>query len=370
MRVALLSFLIFIHFAAAPSLSTAKDLAVVTDLQPEWKVFQNDQFVKFDEREKGVATVYFLVDGNKFPETYLEIRSPEYFALFINGQLVGNKFTELQMSVDSLVNVFKSTTLNVGIHQGKIIDGGLTTVVQSNLGIAAVLEDLPTERTSFFRDFAITGMLILVVMLIIIIQLNPKLAADYLSFSRIFSMREGDDTQAYSRIASSTNILFYAHCSLMLGYYLMIVFHFLPSYYAAAVSFQAHTFWDAIYLWLQLSVIMMGLFFLKIVLVYSLSFIFGISEIGGIHFFNWVRLLLGVFGVLTLVLFLYFAAHGNNESFYVFLLSAMSWILAGWTLLIILKLHRQLGHSMFHLFSYICATELIPFLVTIKVLYY
>jgi hypothetical protein len=207
-------------------------------------------------------------------------------------------------------------------------------------------------------------------MLIVIAKLNPKLAADYFSVTRIFSMREGDDSQAYSRIASSTNILFYVYCSLMLGYFLMIVLHFLPAQYSVAILFQPSNFWQALVGWLEISLIVLGIFFLKIVLVYAMSYIFGMREIGGIHFFNWVRLLLGVFGLLTVVVFLYFAAHGHRENFYSFLLSAMAWTLAGWTILIILKLQRQLSHSMFHLFSYICATELIPFLITIKVLYY
>jgi len=116
--------------------------------------------------------------------------------------------------------------------------------------------------------------------------------------------------------------------------------------------------------------VVLGVCFIKIALVYGLSFVFGMPEIGGIHFFNWVRLLLGVFGILTVVLFLYFISHGQQQLFYIIILRMISWVLAGWMVLIIFKLYRQAGHSMFHLFSYICATELIPFLITIKVLYY
>jgi hypothetical protein len=53
----------------------------------------------------------------------------------------------------------------------------------------------------------------------------------------------------------------------------------------------------------------------------------------------------------------------------VILLQIISWILIGWMFLIILKLSKRMNHSKFHLFSYICATELIPLLITIKVLY-
>jgi len=212
--------------------------------------------------------------------------------------------------------------------------------------------------------------LILMIVLIVITQLNPKLASDYFSVTKIFSVREGEETQTYSRITSSINILFYVYSSLMLGYYLMIIFHFLPSQYRAAMVFQSATFWEAVIHWVELSLIVLGLFFLKIVLIYGLSFVFGMGQIGGFHFFNWVRLLLGVFGVLSIVVFLYFITHGQRKGFYFFFLGTMAWVLASWIVLIVLKLWRQMDRSLFHLFSYICATELIPFLITLKVLYY
>ncbi len=182
-------------------------------------------------------------------------------------------------------------------------------------------------------------------------------------------MREGEDSQIHSRITSSINILFYVYCSLMIGYYLMIIFRFIPSYYVVALAFQSDSFGNAMLLWIKLSAIVLMIIFLKVVLVYCLSIMFGLTEIAGIHIFNWIRLLLIVFGVLTLLLFLYFIWHGHNETFHIILLKIISWLLVGWMILIILKLSKRMSHSMFHLFSYICATELIPLLITIKVLY-
>jgi len=370
MRLNLRNTLFFCFSWSMVLIVEAQDFPIMKDFRDEWKVYQNDQFESFDTKKSKVTTIYFMLDAAKFPGTALRVSSPELFALFINGQLMGKRSTYMKLDVDSLRDIFQSSLVQVSVHQDKIRGAGLQTFIQASVAIPVSQAGPQLLGFSFFRDFAITGMLVLMIMLIVIIQLNPKLASDYFSISRIFSMREGDDSQAYSRITSSINILFYAYCSLMLGYYLIIIFHFLPSHYSVAVAFQPETFWSAIVQWLELSMIILMLFAAKIILIYVLSYVFGMSEIGGIHFFNWVRLLLGVFGVLTIVLFLYFIPHGQRENFYVFLLGIMAWIMAGWTILIILKLQHQLGHSMFHLFSYICATELIPFLITIKVLYY
>lgn len=370
MRIITKSSLVFVFSCAVTFITAGQDYPIIKDFKKEWRIYQNERFEGFEAHEGRVSTIYFMLDATKFPGTSLRISSPEPFDLFINGQLIGNKKTILSIGVDSLRNAFQSSLLQVSVHQDEVYEAGLQTLIQSAIGFPAALDEPQLLRFTSFRDFAVVGMLVLLVMLIVIIRLNPKLASDYFSITGIFSMREGVDSQAYSRIAGSINILFYVYCSLMLGYYLMVIFHFLPSHYTTALSFQASTFWGAIMQWLKLSIIIMMLVAAKIILVYTLSFVFGIGEIWGIHFFNWVRLLLGAFGVLTIVVFLYFTARGQSENFYVFLLSTMSWILAGWTILIILKLRRQLGHSMFHLFSYICATELIPFLITIKVLYY
>ena len=71
------------------------------------------------------------------------------------------------------------------------------------------------------------------------------------------------------------------------------------------------------FLWIKLSAIVLAIIFFKVVLVYCLSIVFGLTEIAGIHIFNWIRLLLVVFGVLTLLLFFYFILHGHNEIFHI-----------------------------------------------------
>jgi hypothetical protein len=364
------SFIVLLFLCAAPSLSFAQDHLLVKDLAAEWLVFQNGQYVPYHSHEEQVRNIYFALDANKYRDSFLQVSSPEPLTLFINGRLVKKTGRQLVLSIDSLAKTFHSSILQINIYQEDLHPGGLRTSIQMKGEPSSDYDEHLSMQFSSFRDFAIIGILILLIMLIIIIQINPKLTADYFSITKIFSMREGEDGQSSSRITSSINILFYAYCSLMLGYFLMIIFHYVPAYYASALSFQANTFWVAIVQWLELSLLVLAVCFAKIAIVYSLSFVFGMPEVGGIHFFNWVRLLLGVFGILTVVLFLYFISHGQQESFYVAILRIMSWVLAGWMILIIFKLYRQAGHSMFHLFSYICATELIPFLITIKVLYY
>ena len=349
--------------------SAAQHVSIIKDLHNEWKVYDGNQYVDFNRDSEGISTVYFSLEASSFPEMELYVNSSSAHSVFVNGKLNASGTGAARLSIDSLSKVYNAPVLQVSVHQREIHPDGLQTAVVSKR-IRAEFSEMLSPHYSAFRDFAIIGIMVLLIMLIVITQLNPKLASDYFSVTKIFSMREGEDGQSYSRITSSINILFYAYSSLMMGYYLIIIYHFLPREYPTALFFQATTFWDVVLQWAELSLIVLVVFFLKIVMVYGLSYVFGMKEIGGVHFFNWVRLLVGVFGVLTVVLFLYFISHGSRPGFYDFLLGTVTWVFAGWMVLIILKLQRHLQHSMFHLFSYICATELIPFLITIKVLYY
>jgi hypothetical protein len=346
----------------------AQDYFVLKDFQSEWQVFQGERYEPFETSDEKVKTIYFSLEPSQFRGSLLHVESNEPYAVFINGQLLTHRSTGLHLPVDSVRQIFSAPVLRVGIHQEKIRVGGLKTQILSPSPHAESSTELPM-RFSSFRDFAIVGMLILVSTLIIVVQLNPKLASDYFSIIKMFFMREGEDIQIYSRITNSINILFYVYCSLMIGYYLMIIFRYIPSHYVVALAFQSDSFGEAMFLWMKLSAIVLAIVFFKVVLVYFLSIMFGFTEIAGIHIFNWIRLLLVVFGILTLILFLYFISHGQNENFHIILLKIISWLLIGWMFLIILKLSKRMNHSMFHLFSYICATELIPLLITIKVLY-
>jgi hypothetical protein len=346
--------------------AVAQQYAVRKDFASEWTYFEEGKYEAFTGTEK-VSTIYFRLDASKFQHDLLAVSSPQPFNLFIDGKLAGTG-TRLHLDIDSLAGIF-SPSFTVAIRQKRIWQEDLSTRVLTRAPQQASTEEQLVPRNTSFRDFAVIGLLVLVMLVITIIRLNPKLASDYFSVIKIFSMREVDDSQVYTRITSSTNILFYIFCSLMLGYYLMIIFHFLPTEYTTALLFKGEDFPMAMLQWLELSLIVLGIFFVKMTLVYGLTSLFGVPEAAGTHFFNWVRVLLVVFGTVTIIMSGYFIMHGQHAGFFYGLLQFFGWTLVLWMVLIIFKLSSKMSHSLFHLFSYICATELIPFLITLKVLY-
>ncbi|HOX82690.1 MAG TPA: hypothetical protein PLS08_06655, partial [Chryseolinea sp.] len=249
----------------------AQELVLKKDFRSEWLVSQNESYTPFRE-EDDTKTIYFWLDVSKFAGDSLVISSTESFALFVNTQLILLSDKKIVFPIDSLQVLFGASNLRIGIHQENMVDWGLITGIISHTE-ASNFDVLPISLTSF-RDFVITGMLVLLVMLIVITQLNPKLASDYFSVTKIFSLREGDDKQVYSRITSSTSILFYCFCSLIIGYYFVVIFHFIPTQYSLASSFYSDTFSSAFVKWTQLSLIILGVFFFKLLILFIATFLF------------------------------------------------------------------------------------------------
>jgi hypothetical protein len=362
------TFLLTIYFFFFLTTTFGQGYTIKRDLRPQWLVREGEQFIPFENRDNTSQVIYFRIPVKEFRGEYFQIESLKDCSLFVNNNLVATGKRAL-LSIDSLATAFSSNTLLVALHQNQIDPENIQTYIAIKNG-GVIRDDMLAQREgSSLRDFAILVILVLVIIAVVIVRLNPKLASDYFSITKIFSTREIDDNNIYTRIGSSTNILFYFYCSMLLAYYLIIIFHFVEDRFPIAPHFRADSFIMMIVQWLKLSSIIFLFLFLKIIVVFGISYLFGIAEVAGIHFFNWIRLLLVFFGLLTAVLFIYFLWHGQSGEVHASLLKLTGWITGAWMILIFLKLAGKVRASMFHLFSYICATELIPFLFIIKVLY-
>lgn len=337
------------------------------DLQPSWLVHEDGKYIPHD-LDAGTNTIYLKLEPAKFPGADLRIASSRPYFLFVNGKLSGEYKGASSFSIDSLAGRHLSNELLTCIYQQSINPRELKTTVaklKSTLGEAAP----PYRPSTHFKDFVIISGLTIIIFFLTISQINPKLASDYFSVEKIFSPREADDAQSNARLTSSNNIQFYIGCSLLLAFYLIIILYHLPDAYALPLRFQADGFWSLVWQWIRLAFLILIVFMIKIVIVFMLTRLFNMRGLARVHFFNWVRLLLIVFGGATIIVFSYYILRGQNETVFVVFLSLIVATLIAWIFIVFMKLNGKTEHSMFHLFSYICATELIPLLITIKVLF-
>jgi hypothetical protein len=363
--------LYFFFFWAGLWVNASGQNALVTekDLNAAWLKFDDGNYHLLSEDGNSPGnTIYLKLETSRFPGRYLSVKSARPYFIFFNGRLAGQYHGRTTLKLDSLAMAHSTASILMAIHQVNINPRDLKTELLSARKPAGSWPDLLRPHT-YFRDFVILAGLVITTFFMIVMRFNPKLASDYFSVQKIFSLRETDDAQSNARLTSGANIQFYVVCSLLLGFYMMVILYHLPDQYALPLYFQVNSFWSVVWQWLRISTVILGTFFLKIVLIYALTRLFGLRGMTRVHFFNWVRLLLIVFGVSSIILFVYFILHGSNENFFIVFLTLVIATLTAWILVVFLKLSSKSEHSMFHLFSYICATELIPLLITIKVLF-
>lgn len=357
-----LVFILFLLFVVKTN--GQEKFIVKKDLQSDWLASTENKYISFRQSEESVNTIYFTVKPNNFKGDYLVLTSANHFSIMLNGKLILDQIKVAVLSIDSLKKNYPESPLFFAVHQEQAIDQeDLVTKIQTKVISATVLEEHRRRETSF-RDFVVTAVLVLFIFLVGVIRLNPRLSSDYFSVTKLFSLRDSDIDQFYYRLTSG-NILFYVLTSLIFAFYLIVIGQFVE---IELTELKMEGYAAYLLTWLKVSVIIFILLFIKMFIVYVIASLFGVRDIAGFHFFNFIRLLLIFLGVLTLILTTYQLLHGQQTDFYNFFLRALGWILGAWIILLFLKLTNRVRYAMFHLFSYICATEIIPFLLIVKVL--
>lgn len=360
-------YLLAIFFLLGMSASgDAQSLEVEKDLRAEWLVFDAAEgYTNIGEQTPGDA-VYLRISPAAWPKRFLAIHSARPYFIFVNGQLAGEFEGRSIFSADSLATRYGPGEMMIAIYQNNLNTRALTT---SFMSWKNAEEPVMVRPDSWLRDFATVAGVLIILFFIFISHLNPKLASDYLSLRAIITLRESADALANARLTNSANVQFYVACSLLLGYYLLLIFQHLPEGYVVPLYFEAHGFWSAIGQWLKLSAVILLVFIMKVLIVFLFTRLFDMRGLTRVHFFNWMRLLLIVAGAATIVMYIYFISRGQRPEVYAGCLIAVIVTLVAWVVILFLKLTGSRGHTMFHLFSYICATELIPLFITIKVLF-
>ncbi|MBK5277258.1 MAG: DUF4271 domain-containing protein [Bacteroidia bacterium] len=337
---------------------------VIKDMKQDWKMLANNQFVDYDQ-SKYKNTIYFLVDADLYEGGALRIKSEKKFSVFIGGQLITTQENGVLLyDLDSLSSLY-SSPISFSIRRPNVVIS--TELILSN-GNAESTE-LIKRKGNYFMDFSILASLILIIFFVVLLRTNPKLTFDYLNFTKLFSVQEHEENIMALRITSSVNILYYAFTSLFAALLLMVMFHFAYAEISLANIFKVEFLRQGLYQWLWLSGIILGILFVKLILISVLSYLYKATEIAALQFFNFIRLFFFTFGVIAIMMILFFMIKVEDPSWYFNLLFIAAGIFIFWETIIFLKLMNRLSFRFFHLFFYLCASELIPLVILIWVVF-
>jgi hypothetical protein len=356
---------IFVFFLL-PLASLAQEVNQ-NDLKDRWLVYRSGLLVRFDDRM--ATAVFFWVDGVKERGNSLCIEGKNPYSVFINSKLILQQKNKIKLSIDSLSKAY-SPQLFIGIfsNQGAHrIRTSLEGSQENNL--AAFLELEPREK-NYFLDFTILATLLLATCVVMLLRTNPTLTFDYLDVVKLFSFQDRDESTLNLRIASSVNLLIYLFGSFFLGLMLLISLHFMDGQVSLSNLFVVNSTAQGLWQWLILSLIIFSLLLVKLLWLSLLSALFGFRDTVSLQFFNFVRIILISVCLLAVISIVYFIIGVQHANYFFHLLTILSIVFAAGTAIMYFKLLVRMPFHFFHLFSYLCASEIIPLMILIKVFFY
>jgi hypothetical protein len=337
-----------------------KEIQETEDLRLQWKIYRGNQLVPYDAGP--AKSIHLALDLAGYEGHYLKLSSRKRFYVFINSALVAKAQDQFFLSADSLRRMYGNTVL-VSIYQRDGIN---------DLAVKWVVKTLPDDLQNFkrpsaaFPNFLLMASLVLIIYFTALFRTNPQLAIDYLNVSKLFYFKDRDDHQITLRIASSVNLLFYLFCSLFGSLAILTAAHFSDRGLSIVINSSVYSAVNYLLQWLFLALGIAGLLMLKLGLSSALGSLFGWRDVAGFQFFNFVRVtILSLALIATATVFCF--ALGIRINYFFLLQSSCVLMALGVVLLFFKLLARNQLHS-FHLFSYLCATEIFPLMVLVKIL--
>lgn len=338
----------------------AKEIQEIEDLRPQWKVYKDYTLVPF--AGEPTKAIHLTLDLAGPASRFLTLSSRNRFYVFVNSSFAAEVHHTALYSADSLKRKYGNTIL-LSIYQSDAIN---------DLDVKWALKGQPDALRNFkrpsaaFSNFLLLATIVLLIFFTALFRTNPQLAIDYLNLGKLFYFKDRDDNQITLRIGSSVNLLFYLFCSLLASLALYTAAQFSKDGLSVLVNPSVFTTGRYLTQWLVAAFFIAGLLMLKLGLSAAVGSLFGLRDVAGFQFFNFVRvtiLSLVIIAVITVFCF----AFGIPIDYFILVKFTCVLMALGVGLLYFKLLARNPLRS-FHLFSYLCATEIFPLLIIIKIL--
>lgn len=328
---------------------------------------ESGTYVGYDKHSSAEA-IYFSLDANRFRSYDLEIDGAREFSVWVNGKLIRQTDAGvLRFDIDSLSNLYNSP-LTVGVYARKGLSRMKTSVVALSSVQADEVDGL--REKNHLHNFSVLGVFILAFGFLTMIRFNRRLLFDYFDFTKLFSLQERDESLVAGRITSRFSVLIYVYLSAWCGFLFLVTFQHVERNWIIIGDFAIRNVGDGFLKWCQLTLAIGLILFIKVSIVLSLSIVFRLREGGSIQVLNYFRLISFLLMILSIILTFYFVLATKSPGYYQALISITAWIMAGWAVLIFLKLLNKSTYSVFHLFSYLCASEFFPMIILFKSLFF
>jgi hypothetical protein len=342
--------------------------------------------------DEGVETYLPYVRGTPFPsnaatfwlplhnyQSYLLlVGAPREASLLINQNVVAHYAqggTQVY-PIDSLRSLYGDSCLVTLYHRPlSLAEVQLAVVGQQTLPVTEghVGEEflkVQQRASRSFDNFFVLALVLILAGMAMLRNLFPRVFSSYYSLSEVLSDRVPNSSSAFSyKLGGPGQLLFIIVYSALFAF-LLLVLLYAAGYWPEVGWLGADPgFGTFLWSWLRLLAVVLLLQLVKYFMLQITAGIFNFQEFASVHYFDFLRISQMFFSLLLAAVALVFlslpldVAHGADILLKVILVFAL--LRVG---LIFFKLMQLANFRKTYLFSYLCATEILPLLVGLKLL--
>lgn len=317
------------------------------DLSETWMGYSED----FQKPTGKLNSLHIKLDKSNGS---LQIEHLQPFYIFVNNRLQASSVNKIFWPLDSMTNVY-SFPLFISVFSKQ----GLQDLSSQ---IVSIVPDKNIKNRKYRGDVIIAASIVLLILVVILLNTNSVATKDYFNILKIFSTKHGDEDSAVIRLNSANNIFLILLCAslISLNYF----------GYFGVVAFKESTSIGNHFIFLSVSLVsIFSILLIKLAITLFSSRLFRLTEFASIQFYNFLRLVLFAFTLASTFLVVAFMAGMDITTLNIILRYVIVGFMGLFVLTTFVKLSTRGGFTVFHLFSYLCFSEIIPGTILLNVFF-
>jgi hypothetical protein len=346
----------------------AQEFLVEEDLHLDWIFYDSDDARPLPflaNRSASPYAIHLPCELNRGKAAFLNVTIPSSTSV-----LIENKFMEFvpeeksrYWSLDSLKQIYKTDIITITLfreqHFQEPVDatiGYKFSRTQAGQTINPMVLRPIDEKTDYFKI-----LLLLVFGFFVILQsVFPAELLEFYNIDSITNYRLNDTLLHRFRSITKIQVLIIVFEAVLLSAVMLVVLH----YYKNPLGSTFFMYWNPVFGWLVLFFITFISLWLKYIVILFFSMLFNVFERANLYFIEYNRITL-LFYSMVFILLAY--ALINFPQNITALISGLSIVVFAFyfvrMVVLYFKLHNVVSINNLHLFSYLCATELVPIVI-------
>lgn len=316
-----------------------------------------------------VNIIHLTIDPSQYKNSVLDISARYGTSVFINNRM-NYYFSQEKRHTLELSKYLKDEVLKITLYNPSGVAESETRLVQA-LPIQTfnkTINEVKKRNRTQFNNVLLTAVMTILALYGYSKVKDTDLFKSHFKWERAVSVRNINETLYKTRVLERANLLLLIAHSLGIGLAVFGMIYFFELSDKFGSPLVINEFWRGLSHWLKLS----GLIFMalmgKNILITSFAGLFKLNVFRKVHFFNYLRLSILIYAMLLLLLLCNAYVFPGDDLFPIILnIGLLLMLLRG--IIIFIKLLNLRTHRFLHLFSYICATEIIPYILLVKITY-